>query len=53
MPLTAGRSAADVPRTRDQPEERLLPDFRTLWPWKFDSLVLALSIIRRNQDARE
>jgi hypothetical protein len=35
----------DVP-----PEERMLPDYSTPWPWEFDSLVVAISLV---QDFRE
>ena len=35
----------DVP-----PEERVLPDYSTPWPWEFDSLVVARSLV---QDFRE
>ena len=38
----------DVPRA-----ERLLPDFSTPWPWEFDSVALAVSIIRHDRQAAE
>ena len=38
----------DVP-----PEQRLLSDFSTPWPWEFDALALAVTIIRRNRDAAQ
>jgi hypothetical protein len=31
----------DVP-----PDERILPDFSTPWPWEFDSFVVALSVVQ-------
>ena len=31
----------DVP-----PEERVLPDYSTPWPWSFDSLAVALSLVQ-------
>jgi hypothetical protein len=36
----------DVPHA-----QRLLPDFSTPWPWEFDSVVVAVTVIRRNRDA--
>jgi hypothetical protein len=38
----------DVP-----PEDRVLPDYSTPWPWDFDSFVVALSIVQINRDAAE
>jgi hypothetical protein len=38
----------DVP-----PEERTLPDFSTPWPWDFDPLVVALSIVNHTREAAE
>src|SRR5918994_421073 len=38
----------DVP-----PEERVLPDYSTPWPWDFDSFVVALSIVNRTREAAE
>ena len=35
----------DVP-----PEERVLPDFSTPWPWDFDSMVVALSLVQSFRD---
>src|SRR5215216_2776015 len=31
--------------------ERLLPDFSTPWPWEFDAVIVAVTILRRNRDA--
>jgi hypothetical protein len=39
---------ADVP-----PEEHLLPDFRTPWPWEFHSFSFALTVIRHERNAAE
>jgi hypothetical protein len=38
----------DVP-----PEERVLPDFSTPWPWDFDSFVVALSVMTHTREAAE
>jgi hypothetical protein len=38
----------DVP-----PEERVLPDYSTPWPWDFDSFVVALSVMNHTRDAAE
>ena len=38
----------DVP-----PEERVLPDFSTPWPWDVDSFVVALSIVQHTREASE
>jgi hypothetical protein len=38
----------DVP-----PAERVLPDFRTPWPWAFDAFVVALSIMTHTRQAAE
>jgi hypothetical protein len=38
----------DVP-----PEERDLPDYSTPWPWDFDPLVVALSVVQLNREATE
>jgi hypothetical protein len=35
----------DVP-----PNECALPDFSTPWPWQFDSLALALTVLRHERD---
>jgi hypothetical protein len=39
---------ADVP-----PEERVLPDYRTPWPWDFDSFIVALSVLQHTREAAE
>ena len=31
----------------------MLPDFRTPWPWDFDSFVVALSVMTHTRDAAE
>ena len=36
----------DVP-----PEEPLLPDFSTPWPWEFDSMAIAHDIVQRTRAA--
>jgi hypothetical protein len=36
----------DVP-----PQDRLLPDFSTPWPWDFDSFVVALSVMTHARQA--
>ncbi len=38
----------DVP-----PEERVLPDYSTPWPWDFDSFIVALSIMNHTREAAE
>jgi hypothetical protein len=38
----------DVP-----PEERVLPDYSTPWPWDFDSFVVALSVMNHTREAAE
>jgi hypothetical protein len=38
----------DVP-----PEERVLPDFSTPWPWDFDSFVVTLSVMTHTREAAE
>jgi hypothetical protein len=38
----------DVP-----PEERVLPDFNTPWPWDVDSFVVALSAVQHMREAAE
>src|ERR671916_592911 len=38
----------DVP-----PEERVLPDFSTPWPWDFDPLVVALTTVQETRQASE
>ena len=38
----------DVPHA-----ERLLPDFRTPWPWEFNSVVVAVTVVRHDQQAAE
>ena len=38
----------DVP-----PEERVLPDFSTPWPWDFDPFVVALSVMNHTREASE
>jgi hypothetical protein len=38
----------DVP-----PEERVLPDFGTPWPWDFDSFIVALSVMNHTREAAE
>jgi hypothetical protein len=38
----------DVP-----PEERVLPDYSTPWPWDVDVFVVALSIVQHTRDASE
>jgi hypothetical protein len=35
------------------PEERVLPDFSTPWPWDFDSFVVALSVVQHTREASE
>jgi hypothetical protein len=35
----------DVP-----PTERALPDFSTPWPWEFDSVAVALTVLRHERD---
>jgi hypothetical protein len=35
----------DVP-----PEERIVPEFRTPWPWDFDSFAVALSVMQFMRD---
>jgi hypothetical protein len=39
---------ADVP-----PEDRVLPDFSTPWPWDLDSFVVALSVMTHTREAAE
>jgi hypothetical protein len=39
---------SDVP-----PEERVLPDYSTPWPWDFDPLVVALKVVQLNREAAE
>src|SRR5687768_8453146 len=39
---------SDVP-----PEERVLPDFTTPWPWDFDSLVVALAVVNLTRTGAE
>jgi hypothetical protein len=39
---------SDVP-----PEERVLPDFSTPWPWDLDSLVVALKVVQLNREEAE
>ena len=38
----------DVP-----PQERVLPDFSTPWPWDFDSFVVSLSIMNQTRAVAE
>ena len=38
----------DVP-----PEERVLPDYSTPWPWDFDAFVVALSVMNHTREAAE
>jgi hypothetical protein len=38
----------DVP-----PEERVMPDYSTPWPWDFASFVVALSIVQHAREAAE
>jgi hypothetical protein len=35
------------------PEERIVPDFRTPWPWDFDSFAVALSVMTRTRQIAE
>jgi hypothetical protein len=35
------------------PEERALPDFRTPWPWEFDTLSLAKFVVQMNREETE
>jgi hypothetical protein len=35
------------------PEERVLPDYRTPWPWEFDPLVVALKVVQLNREEAE
>ena len=39
---------ADMP-----PEDRVLPDFSTPWPWDFDSIAVARSIMTHAREAAE
>jgi hypothetical protein len=39
---------SDVP-----PEERVLPDYSTPWPWDFDPLVVALKVVQLNREEAE
>jgi hypothetical protein len=32
------------------PEERVLPDFRTPWPWDFDFMIVALTLVEHTRD---
>jgi len=35
------------------PDERVLPDFSTPWPWEFDSFIVALSVVQQTRQASE
>jgi hypothetical protein len=35
------------------PEERVLPDYSTPWPWDFDPFVVALSVMTHTRQAAE
>jgi hypothetical protein len=53
--LVEGLPAAVLQHVRSDvlPEEQILPDFSTPWPWDFDSFVVALSIIQQNREVAE
>ncbi len=50
---TLAESAADLEDFLSDvpPEERVLPDYSTPWPWEFDSFVVALFIVNHTCEA--
>jgi hypothetical protein len=49
---TATAAVTDLEKLLDDvpPTERSLPDFSTPWPWEFDSLAVALTVLRHERD---
>ena len=52
---TVAESASDVEDLLIDvpPQDRVLPDFSTPWPWDFDSFVVALSVMTHGREAAE
>jgi hypothetical protein len=51
--VAVAANALEGPLIDVPPEERVLPDNSTPWPWEFDSFVFALSIVQQMRKAAE